>query len=46
MPLVEYQCEDCKKVHQVLEPREKVPDKCECGGKLKKLINKLNFWFK
>jgi putative FmdB family regulatory protein len=37
MPLIEFKCTKCGKVHQVLVPKEKEPTKCDCGGFLKKL---------
>lgn len=33
MPILEYQCADCKKTQEVFTPYETVSD-CDCGGQL------------
>lgn len=48
MPMYEYCCEDCKKVHEVIqkfsdEPLSICPD---CGGTVKKLISNTSFILK
>jgi putative FmdB family regulatory protein len=53
MPIFEYECQECGKITEVLEMSEAdQPDKCECGGELKKLISQGSFiltgtgWYK
>lgn len=46
MPLIECKCDKCGKIVQYLTPKEKIEQKCKCGGELKKLIAKPNFWIK
>lgn len=36
--LNDYKCEKCKKTNEYLDHR--VPEKCKCGGKLKKVFPK------
>lgn len=47
MPVYEYQCEKCKKVTEAVQRFSDPPlKKCECGGKLRKLISNNSFILK
>lgn len=48
MPLYEYQCRSCGKVHEVMQRYTDLPlTKCpECGGEMKKLISNTSFVLK
>jgi putative FmdB family regulatory protein len=48
MPLYEYQCSKCEKVHEVVQKFSDAPlDKCpECGGTVSKLISMNSFALK
>ncbi len=48
MPIYEYQCETCEKVHEVLQKMSDSPlvDCPECAGKLQKRISQCSFHLK
>lgn len=48
MPLYEYQCSKCQKVHEVVQKFSDAPlDQCpECGGPVSKLISMSSFSLK
>lgn len=45
MPIYEYKCEKCKREIELFQKISDPPDKykCECGGKLKKLMSRNSF---
>jgi putative FmdB family regulatory protein len=48
MPIYEYECQKCKKQHEVMQKiTEKPLSKCpDCGGKLRKMISNSSFVLK
>ena len=53
MPIYEYRCDKCKRKIELFQKISDPPaEKCECGGKLRKLISNSSFilkgtgWFK
>tara|TARA_B000000557_G_scaffold146505_1_gene118849 strand:+ start:205 stop:516 length:312 start_codon:yes stop_codon:yes gene_type:complete len=47
MPIYEFECNKCDEIQEILlGVNEKSPKKCECGGKLKKLISLSSFQLK
>lgn len=47
MPIYEYECESCGKVLEYMQKfSDPSPDKCECGGRLHKLISNSSFHLK
>jgi len=47
MPIYEFECSKCDDIQEILLGiNEKPPKKCECGGKLKKLISLSSFQLK
>ncbi|MGQ9499415.1 MAG: FmdB family zinc ribbon protein [Dissulfurimicrobium sp.] len=47
MPVYEYECESCGKiVEQMQKISDPNPERCECGGKLHKLISNSSFHLK
>jgi putative FmdB family regulatory protein len=48
MPIYEYKCEKCKREIELFQKISDPPDKykCECGGKLKRLISNSSFILK
>jgi len=48
MPIYEYQCQKCRKLHEVMQKMTEKPlTKCpDCGGKLKKMISNSSFVLK
>jgi putative FmdB family regulatory protein len=48
MPIYEYECQKCKKQHEIMQKITETPcSKCpSCGGKLKKLISNTSFVLK
>ena len=48
MPIYEYECEECKRAIELFQKISDPPDKykCECGGKLKRLISNSSFILK
>ena len=47
MPIYEFECSKCDDIQEILLGiNEKAPKKCECGGKLKKLISLSSFQLK
>ncbi len=44
MPIYEFECEECRKVTEVIiSYGTKYPHKCDCGGALKKLVSPCHF---
>ena len=48
MPIYEYQCNKCSKIHEIWQKiNDTPPDKCtECGGSLHKLVSLSSFQLK
>lgn len=48
MPIYEYECQKCKKLHEVMQKiTEKPLSKCpDCGGRMKKMISNSSFVLK
>ena len=47
MPIYEFECSKCDDIQEILwVSMKKPPKKCECGGKLKKLISLSSFQLK
>jgi putative FmdB family regulatory protein len=47
VPIYEYQCKTCGKVQElIILTGDDEPEKCECGGELKKIVSHSSFHLK
>jgi putative FmdB family regulatory protein len=46
MPIFDYLCNECEKKIEIIEPMEKPPKECKCGGDMRKLIGAPRIIFK